>query len=75
MLSMLNSHMYVLKYDDFSLPKRHQKPIFSPLSCGLQASERNSWQICLCNFLLKGLFLLFVSRRLSFCLDLVMKNV
>ena len=28
MLSILNSHMYVLKYDDFSLPEKHQKPFF-----------------------------------------------
>ena len=45
MLSMLNSHMYVLKYDDFSLPQSHQKPNFSPLSCCLQAPERNSWKV------------------------------
>ena len=32
MLSILNSHMYVLKYDDFSLPERDQKPFFSYLS-------------------------------------------
>ena len=24
----LNSHMYVLMYEDFSLPERHQKPFF-----------------------------------------------
>ena len=45
-------------YDDFSLPYMHQKPIFSLLSCSLQAPERISG---------KNNFLQFFTQRVVCC--------
>ena len=58
-------------YDDFSLPYVHQKPIFSPLSCSLQAPEPISGENTFLKFLTQRVILLCVAHIIKIVCECV----